>query len=73
MRKFIYILTMMLVCGVAYAQTVTDEMMVLDVSSITDEQLDTIDVKKKLIVNDYSMIGIQARSRISCFRPSMWE
>ena len=40
-------------------------MMVLDVSSITDEQLDTIDVKKKLVVNDYSMIGIQYGAGLS--------
>ena len=43
----------------------TDEMMVLNVDSITDEQLDTIDVKKKLFINDYSMIGIQYGAGLS--------
>ena len=47
------------------AQVRTDEMLVMDVSSITDEQLDTIDVKKKLVVNDYSMIGIQYGAGLS--------
>ena len=65
MRKFIYILTLVLVCGAVRAQVKTDEMMLLDVSSITDEQLDTIDVKKKLVVNDYSMIGIQYGAGLS--------
>ena len=49
----------------AYAQAQTDEMIVLDVDSITDEQLDTIDVKKKLFINDYSMLGIQYGAGLS--------
>lgn len=48
-----------------YAQAQTDEMIVLDVDSITDEQLDTIDVKKKLFINDYSMLGIQYGAGLS--------
>lgn len=37
----------------------TDEIMIMDVSHLTDEQLDTIDVKKKLVINDYTMFGVQ--------------
>lgn len=37
----------------------TDEIMMMDVSALTDEQLDTIDVKKKLVINDYTMFGVQ--------------
>ena len=37
----------------------TDEIMMMDVSALTDEQLDTIDVKKKLGINDYTMFGVQ--------------
>ena len=64
MRKYIYILCLLLVGAALRAQVRTDEM-VMDVSSITDEQLDTIDVKKKLVVNDYSMIGIQYGAGLS--------
>ena len=49
----------------ANAQVKTDEMIVLDVDSITDEQLDTINVRKKLFINDYSMIGIQYGAGLS--------
>ena len=65
MRKYIYILGLLLVGAALRAQVRTDEMLVMDVSSITDEQLDTIDVKKKLVVNDYSMIGIQYGAGLS--------
>ena len=69
MKKIIYIIAGLLVCF-TYAQAQTPqestvEMMVLDVDSITDEQLDTIDVKKKLVINDYSMIGIQYGAGLS--------
>ena len=37
----------------------TDEIVMMDVSALTDEQLDTIDVKKKLVINDYTMFGVQ--------------
>ena len=65
MRKYIYILGLLLMGAALRAQVRTDEMLVMDVSSITDEQLDTIDVKKKLVVNDYSMIGIQYGAGLS--------
>ena len=45
--------------------TVQDDFAVLDVNSITDLQLDTIDVKKKLVINDYSMIGVQYGAGLS--------
>ena len=34
-------------------------MFVLDVDAISDIQLDTINVKKKLVLNDYTMMGVQ--------------
>ena len=65
MKRLIYITVLLLACRVLSAQVQTTEVMVLDVSSITDEQLDTIDVKKKLVVNDYSMIGVQYGAGLS--------
>lgn len=74
MKKVIYVIAGLLCCFTySQAQTpskttqpvMTDEMMVLNVDSITDEQLDTIDVKKKLFINDYSMIGIQYGAGLS--------
>ena len=68
MKKLIYMITGLLVClASAQAQTLrpipkkpwSGELSLLDVNAITDEQLDTIDIKKKLVINDYSMIGIQ--------------
>ena len=61
MRKLLIILICLSAVFPSFAQKlrVSDEMMVLDVDSITDEQLDTIDVTKKLIINDYSMVGVQ--------------
>lgn len=44
---------------------VQDEFAVLDVDAITDLQLDTIDVKKKLVINDYTMIGVQYGAGLS--------
>lgn len=46
-----------------YAQT--DHLIISEVSSLTDEQLDTINVKKKLVINDYSMLGIQYGAGLS--------
>ena len=61
MRKLLIILICLSAVFPSFAQKlrVSDEMIVLDVDSITDEQLDTIDVTKKLIINDYSMVGVQ--------------
>lgn len=38
---------------------VSDELTLSDIQSLTDIQLDTIDVKKKLNINDYMMFGVQ--------------
>lgn len=60
MKKTAIFIIGLLACSLAFAQeNVSDEFFVLDVDSITDEQLDTIDVKKKLIINDYTMVGVQ--------------
>lgn len=38
---------------------VSDELTLSDIQSLTDIQLDTIDIKKKLNINDYMMFGVQ--------------
>lgn len=38
---------------------VSDELILRDVDALTDDQLDTINVKKKLKINDYVMFGAQ--------------
>ena len=43
----------------------TDELILTDISLITDAQLDTIDVKKKLQINDYTMVGVQYGAGLS--------
>ena len=65
MNRLIYMAVGLLAFISANAQVKTDEMIVLDVDSITDEQLDTINVRKKLFINDYSMIGIQYGAGLS--------
>lgn len=61
MRKSLIILICLIAGIPAFAQNydVSDEIVVIDVDSLTDEQLDTIDVRKKLVINDYSMLGVQ--------------
>lgn len=44
---------------------VTDELMLRDVQALTDEQLDTINIKKKLVINDYMMVGVQYGAGLS--------
>lgn len=67
MRKILIIISLLTLALPSFAQkaTVTDEIVVMDVSSITDEQLDTIDVRKKLVINDYTMIGVQYGAGLS--------
>ena len=43
----------------------TDEFLLMDVDALTDEQLDTINVKKKLSINDYVMVGVQYGAGLS--------
>ena len=43
----------------------TDELILTDINLITDAQLDTIDVKKKLQINDYTMVGVQYGAGLS--------
>lgn len=69
MMKRIAIISMMsLFCVLLSAQERQDmeiEFTVLDVDAITDAELDTIDVRKKLVINDYSMLGIQYGAGLS--------
>lgn len=44
---------------------VSDELTLSDIQSLTDIQLDTIDVKKKLNINDYMMFGVQYGAGLS--------
>jgi len=60
MRRITIIVITILFSTLAFSQSkVTDEFIVMDVDAISDEQLDTIDVKKKLVINDYTMVGVQ--------------
>ncbi len=67
MRNILTILVFLtaVIPSVAQNLRISDEMAVMDVNAITDEQLDTIDVKKKLVINDYSMIGFQYGAGLS--------
>lgn len=60
MKRIAIIFITILYSTIAFSQSkVSDEFIVMDVDAITDEQLDTIDVKKKLVINDYTMVGVQ--------------
>ena len=45
--------------------SLSDELLLMDVQALTDEQLDTINVKKKLVINDYMMVGVQYGAGLS--------
>lgn len=68
MKRFIILL---LILGVSWPlaaqqQTViSDELLIGDVNALTDAQLDTINVKKKLHINDYVMFGVQYGAGLS--------
>ena len=62
MKRYIIILLTALFLTQLSAQerkSIDAEMAILNVDAITDAELDSIDVRKKLIINDYSMIGVQ--------------
>lgn len=61
MRKLITTILLLTALFPLFAQegNIVKEFAVMDMNSITDEQLDTIDIKKKLVINDYSMVGFQ--------------
>ena len=44
---------------------ISDDLLLKDVSALTDAQLDTINVKKKLVINDYTMMGFQYGAGLS--------
>jgi hypothetical protein len=44
---------------------VSDELLMKDIDALTDEQLDTINVKKQLKINDYVMVGVQYGAGLS--------
>lgn len=68
MRRFIILL---LVLGATFPlagqekTVVSDDLLLMDVDAITDVQLDTINVKKKLQINDYVMLGVQYGAGLS--------
>ena len=62
MKRYIIILLTALFLTQLSAQerkSIDAEMAILNVDAITDAELDSIDVRKKLVINDYSMIGVQ--------------
>ena len=62
MKRYIIILLTALFLTQLSAQerkSIDAEMAILNVNAITDAELDSIDVRKKLVINDYSMIGVQ--------------
>ena len=68
MKRYIIILLTTLFLTQLSAQEnkgINAEITVLDVDAITDAELDTIDVRKKLVINDYSMIGVQYGAGLS--------
>ena len=68
MKRYIIILLTILFLTQLSAQEkngINAEITVLNVDAITEAELDTIDVRKKLIINDYSMIGIQYGAGLS--------
>ena len=68
MKRYIIILFTTLFLTQLSAQEnkgINAEITVLDVDAITDAELDTIDVRKKLVINDYSMIGVQYGAGLS--------
>ena len=67
MRKILSILLFSLSVAAVSAQNIRQNNLfsVTDVDALTDEQLDTIDIRKKLVINDYSMIGIQYGAGLS--------
>ena len=68
MKRYIIILFTTLFLTQLSAQEnkgINAEITVLDVDASTDAELDTIDVRKKLVINDYSMIGVQYGAGLS--------
>lgn len=62
MKKIIIATVSMLFCAALSAQEARIpelEFSVMDVDAITDAELDSIDIRKKLTINDYAMIGVQ--------------
>lgn len=62
MRKFIITILLLAAAAAANAQGKTETGNIItrsQIASLKDSELDTINVKKKLIINDYTMIGVQ--------------
>ena len=69
MNKITYILTLLCLCSISYAQEKVEKKATDKIVSIadkyTDEYLDTVSIKKKLKLNDYSLIGVQYGATLS--------
>lgn len=64
MRKYSIILTLIIISLSAYSQDKPENPILStieynDIGALTNEQLDTINVRKKLSINDYTMAGFQ--------------
>ena len=72
MKRLLPYILLITAAATTYAQNsmtpITDGITTIEyVDRLTDEQLDTIDVKKKLSINDYTLIGIQYGAGLSRF------
>lgn len=73
MKRLIYILFLHTLCLAAHAQKDTSSLRLpegLTAEIYTNEYLDTVNVKKKLFINDYSMIGVHYGVNLS---QMMWN
>lgn len=74
MNKILYTLTLLCICSVTFAQDKAEskpaEKKISLVEKYTDEYLDTVVIKKKLKLNDYSLVGVQYGATLS---QMMWN
>lgn len=74
MNKILYTLTLLCIYSVTFAQDKAEskpaEKKISLVEKYTDEYLDTVVIKKKLKLNDYSLVGVQYGATLS---QMMWN
>ena len=61
MKRFAAIILIFTAVSYAYGQEATDTLLPegLTYETVSDEYLDSLDFKKKLVINDYTMLGVQ--------------
>lgn len=74
MNKILFTLTLLCICSLTFAQDKAEstpvEKKISLVEKYTDEYLDTVVIKKKLKLNDYSLVGVQYGATLS---QMMWN